>query len=355
MSLYSLHKTLAPAYPVKVPPINAVLFFDEGTRLASGGDDGVVRIWDVRSGDCQQELTDSRWGQITCLSLMGVSTSQALHLFVGTGYGFVSVFPWHGRTQQFNRQTATHTIAFADVPIESQALDLVKSRIVVGSKPGIVKMYAIKDQRRSTAAPQRLHGGVDVRRIKGASFGEGGRTLICGGDQGISFIYDISNKEIEQELEQQDYGTICALTTCTTRDYHFIASGAGESPALVYIWGKPTERKQAEDKEKELEQQQSDAETAQDAATMARTLKEAELLHAAVAAQDAVIQNLRGEADRVRTQKSVLRSVLILMFLAIVRPCIIALTGLIELRSSADRVHIEVAESGTNHFNVELE
>lgn len=114
MSSYSLHKTLAPSQLSKAGPINALLFFEDGTRLASGGtgislvsalsqvssgDDGNVRIWDVQSGDCQQELHDASWGQITNLDIVADGTGKPQSLLIGTGLGIFSVYPWHERTQ----------------------------------------------------------------------------------------------------------------------------------------------------------------------------------------------------------------------------------------------------------------
>ncbi|KAJ7922106.1 WD40-repeat-containing domain protein [Mycena leptocephala] len=386
---YSLHKILAPVQPSKAGPINAVLFFDDGTRLATGGDDQILRIWDVRSGDCQQELRDPHWGQITNLSLMLNAGGRTQGMIVGTGRGIVSIYPWHDLTQQFNRQAVTTTTVFTDVPVERQALDCANSRLAVASHLGTINMYAIQNHKhlnltwtfsigasiprslefvgdsnetltihtlttgnifscdsmtgKSTGESRRLRGGVGFvafspnkqqkavhnlntdrydlydpthsttpicvslsgtsRKVKGASFGEGVQILVCGGDKGTLNIYNMSNRNIEQELTQRDFGTVCAVTTCTTRDYHLVASGAGESPALVYIWGKPTERRLAEDMEQERDREQSAARAASEAAALASTIEEAELHRAEVAAQDAIVQNLRDEVDRIRTQK----------------------------------------------------
>ncbi|KAJ7432489.1 WD40-repeat-containing domain protein [Mycena galericulata] len=399
MPSYSLHRTLTPAYPGKAGPVNTILFFDDGTRLATGGDDQVVRIWDVQSGDCQQELSDSQWGQITNLSGMVDGFGRKTQgLLIGTGRGLVSNYPWHDRTQQFNRQSATNTVVFFDVPVESQAFDSLRSMFGVASRLGNVHMYTIKDRKhlvltwklsigssipRSLAfmgdgnatleihtlmtgdvtgqlvdEPHRLRGGVgfvtvssnrrqkavhnlntdrydlydpiqstspfsvspsgNSRKIKGASFAEGGQTLVCGGDRGSMYVYNIADRVIEQELDQQDFGTICALNTCSTKDYHLIASGAGESPALIYIWGKPTERKHAEDMDLELERQRSIAQSANDAAAMALTIKKAEALHAEAAAQDVILQNLSRDVNRTRTRKFLLRSFVFVITLVFV-------------------------------------
>ncbi|KAJ7020976.1 WD40-repeat-containing domain protein [Mycena alexandri] len=393
---YSLHRTLTPSN-TRGGLVNALLFFEDGTRLASGGDDEVLRIWDVRSGDCQ-EFTDSGWGQITNLTIMldpAVGDTQGL--LIGTGRGLVSMYPWHKRTMQFNRQAATNTAVFA-APVESQAFDAARSRFVAASQLGNVKMYAIRDCRmvlvwsfsmgssipRSlefmgdnsetllihtlttgtvlccdsstgelTVESQRLRGGVGFvafspdkqqkavhnlsidryelygpadsgpspisrfgcsRKIKGAAFAEGVR-IICGGDEGTVYVCNIPNHEIEQELIQDDYGTICALTTCSTRNYHLIASAAGELPACVYIWGKPTQLRQAEDMEQELERQQLEAQTALDAATLAQSRQEAESLRAEWAAKVENVRRLKANVERKRTRNLILRRFLVLSIL----------------------------------------
>ncbi|KAJ6560211.1 WD40-repeat-containing domain protein [Mycena capillaripes] len=146
MAEYSHYKTLVPHLPRKAGAVNALLFFEAGTMLASGGDDQVLRIWDVRSGDCQQELNDASWGQITNLS--SLDNVAGLSLFVGTGRGVVSVFPWNTRAKQFTDQSRTSFNVFElDVPVESQCVDPIGSRFAAASRSGQIRMYSVQDRK----------------------------------------------------------------------------------------------------------------------------------------------------------------------------------------------------------------
>ncbi|KAJ7033312.1 WD40-repeat-containing domain protein [Mycena alexandri] len=388
---YSLHRTLTLPN-TRGGLVNAVLFFEDGTRLASGGDDEVLRIWDVRSGDCQ-EFTDSEWGQITNLTIMlNPAGGETQGLLVGTGRGVVSIYPWHERTMP--------------PPIRWFFLTPPwKARHLMQWELGTVKMYAIRDCRHMvltwsfsigssiprslefmgeenetfvihtlttgtvlccdsrtgelTSESRRLWGGVlrfargfvtfsadkqqkavhnlsidqyelygptdsvpfpispfgTSQKIKGAAFGEGVRNIICGGDNGTIYVYNIPNHEIEQELIQADCGTICALTTCSTRDYHLIASAAGELPAHVYIWGKPTQRRHTENMEQVLERQRFEAQASLDAATLAQSRQEAESLRAELAAKVESVRRLKANVERKRTRKLILRAFLVLSIL----------------------------------------
>ncbi|KAJ7153146.1 WD40-repeat-containing domain protein [Mycena crocata] len=117
--------------------------------LASGSDDQYLRIWDVHTACCRQEVTDHAWGQVTNLSLLDSPATQQPVMFIGTGRGLVSVQLFTRGNMQLARRTATSVRAFElNDSIECQALDPFNSRFAVGSHRGHIKMYNI--QNRST-------------------------------------------------------------------------------------------------------------------------------------------------------------------------------------------------------------
>ncbi|KAJ7464952.1 WD40-repeat-containing domain protein [Mycena galericulata] len=337
---YSLHRTLTPPSSRNAGPVNAVVFLDNGNKLASGGDDQALRVWDVLSGDCYQELREPHWGQITNLSLMQ-DGAGSLDLFVGTGRGVVSVYPWNQQSQHLDKKAGRSTDVFKlDEPVESQAVDSIRSQFAVASIQGQIKLFLVQnrtvlvpvwtlvldsnvprsllflgdnneqlavhnlrpgpisflDSITGKLAPPtlELRGGVgsvavspDRRmkavhnisadkfdlygpgsrapiglrvssssgKIKGVAFGEGGKVLVCGGDDGFIHIFDAADGVEQESLTHSDCSTVYALTTCTTRDYHLIASGGSELPAAIYIWGKPTEYKDAIDRSDAMERE----------------------------------------------------------------------------------------------------
>jgi WD40 repeat protein len=54
----------------------------DGSVLASGGDDGIARVWDTQSGTCVRTLrADRRYARLDITGLTGVTEAQraALH------------------------------------------------------------------------------------------------------------------------------------------------------------------------------------------------------------------------------------------------------------------------------------
>ncbi|KAJ7166908.1 WD40-repeat-containing domain protein [Mycena filopes] len=126
--------------------VNALIFFDKGTMLASGGDDQILRIWAVGSGRLQQELKDASWGQITNLSL--VVSGAGEFLFIGTGRGVVSVFPWNHSAKRFDNGDGFVSRVFqTDEPVECQAVNSGNARFVAASMRGEIRMYSIKEHK----------------------------------------------------------------------------------------------------------------------------------------------------------------------------------------------------------------
>ncbi|KAJ7079663.1 WD40-repeat-containing domain protein [Mycena crocata] len=298
MATYSLEKTLVPNPPGKAGAINSVLFFENGSMLASGGDDQCLRIWDLTSGQCVQELKDPLWGQILDLKLLEGSGNGSATIFIGTARGFVVTYLWLPGQRRFNKQNKNVTAVFKlDDSVEIQALDSSNFRLAVGSHAGHITLYSIENHnsvwmcklvnikqnskcmvtglgavalcpnRRikaihnawtdtielyrpsSSITPVSLPINSNSGRIKGVAFAEGGDTLVCGGDDGYVTVYDlVGGIQPHDLIHTSDCNPVCALATCATEDYHLIASGGSEFPATIYVWLKPTESKLAEDR-----------------------------------------------------------------------------------------------------------
>ena len=79
-------------------PVNCLAFTQEGSVLASGGDDQKVVLWDVETFKVSQTLTDQneRWGQITYLQFIEGPAGELLCF--GTGRGSILIFKRNKRS-----------------------------------------------------------------------------------------------------------------------------------------------------------------------------------------------------------------------------------------------------------------
>ncbi|KAJ7136530.1 quinon protein alcohol dehydrogenase-like superfamily [Mycena crocata] len=189
MSTYSLLKTLTPPQPGKAGAINALLFFENGTMLASGGDDQVLRIWDVSSGDCLQELTNPLWGQITNLSLLDALPTRPAVVF------------------RFNKQSGTINSVFTlDDAVECQALDSLNSKFAVGSAAGRIRLYTIKN--RNVLVPVWNVETPSSSRPRSLSFlGDSNEQLLVHTlNPGPVFCLDLQNGKLSSQLENLKSG-----------------------------------------------------------------------------------------------------------------------------------------------------
>jgi WD40 repeat protein len=65
----------------------------------------------------------------------------------------------------------------------------------------VTDCYSLYDNTNPTTPLISLTPAGNTRKIKGACFGEGGGTLVCGGDNGSVYLYDVSEHQELQRLE----------------------------------------------------------------------------------------------------------------------------------------------------------
>ncbi|KAJ6578132.1 hypothetical protein B0H19DRAFT_1062669 [Mycena capillaripes] len=69
-------------------------------------------------------------------------------LFVGTGRGVVSVFPWNISNKRFEKRVGTFCHVFKlDEPVKCQAVDSTNARFVAASRQGRIKMHSIENHK----------------------------------------------------------------------------------------------------------------------------------------------------------------------------------------------------------------
>ncbi|KJA24984.1 hypothetical protein HYPSUDRAFT_53480 [Hypholoma sublateritium FD-334 SS-4] len=111
-------------------PINCLSLTRDGSLLASGADDQVLRIWDIREKRRLQTLQDKseRWGQ------------EIFSVLEREGASFSFIKEEGIRLANFRELSMTNAFSVDD-PVESVDYDRVKSRLAVSSHHGRIKMY----------------------------------------------------------------------------------------------------------------------------------------------------------------------------------------------------------------------
>ncbi|KAK0220279.1 WD40-repeat-containing domain protein [Armillaria fumosa] len=138
--------------------VNCLRFWRNGEALISGGDDQVVRYWDLTTGTCVQSIYDRAWGQVTAIDIVEDERPSAptpTILFIGTGRGIVSIIAMSRIIPEFNAQKKV-SVAVFDSPVESQAIDTINNRFAVSSRTGTIRIYAVQNS--MSLSPQPLWG-----------------------------------------------------------------------------------------------------------------------------------------------------------------------------------------------------
>ena len=161
-------------------PVSSVAYAPDGATLASGGDDGTVRIWDATTGQQQYELT-GHTGPVNSVAY----APDGATLASGGNDGTVRI--WDATTGQ--QQLASRHLLVLSVAYAPDGATLAS-----GSADGTVRIWDA-----TTGQQQReLTGHTDW--VRSVAYAPDGATLASSGDDGTVRIWDATTGQQQREL-----------------------------------------------------------------------------------------------------------------------------------------------------------
>jgi hypothetical protein len=190
----------------------SVAFSPEGSALASGGDDGVVRLWDTGTGALQHELRALADG----VSSVAFSPDGST---LASGYGNGAVRLWDTRTAEKRVEMTAHTVRVTSVAFSPDG-----STVAGGGGDGKVRLWDA-----GTGGLRRELPAL-ARRVPSVAFSPDGSTLASSGDY-IMQLWDAGTGALRRQIGAH---TGLVRTVAFSPDGLTLASGGDDGK--VRLW-----------------------------------------------------------------------------------------------------------------------
>jgi len=197
--------------------VGSVAVSADGRRLVSGGDDGVVRVWDADTGQRLRELTGSTTGWVGSVAV----SADGRRLVSGGENGVVRVWAETGRQV---RELTGHTRTVWSVAVSADG-----RRLVSGGVDGVVRVW-------DGETGQRLRElTVHTDRVLSVAVSADGRRLVSGGDDGVVRVWDA---DTGQRLRELTGHTRTVWSVAVSADGRRLVSGGEDG--TVRVWDADT-------------------------------------------------------------------------------------------------------------------
>ena len=197
--------------------VSSVAFSHDGTVLASGAGDETVKLWDVETQTLIATLS-GHTRRVTC-----VAFSRGGILASGSIGGTIKL--WDVATRDLIASLEGHTSWIRSVSFSPDGNTLVS-----GSRDGTVKLWDVETENVSFS----LFGHTFLPRVQSVSFSADGKTLASGSGDGTVKLWDVETGRNIDRFGESHQTSISVTAVSFSRDGTMLASGATDG--IVTLW-----------------------------------------------------------------------------------------------------------------------
>ncbi|MDH2414454.1 TIR domain-containing protein [Nocardioides sp. CER19] len=202
-------------------PVRSVAVNPAGTLVASGEEDGSVRLWDANTGEPVRDLLAPSGGDTNVVNAVAFSRDER---WVAAASGDGSVRWWDATTRRLSHRVSSPS----GDPVNSVAFSPDSSVIATGGDDHLVRLW---DVRSGEPAGDPLTG--NGKSVNAVAFGPGGGLIASGGEDGtVRLWFDSDTGWRDEPPMTEDGSPVNAVAF--SRDGRRLASAGDDR--IVRVW-----------------------------------------------------------------------------------------------------------------------
>jgi WD40 repeat protein len=203
--------------------VQTVAFDRDGTTLATGGEDGTVRLWNAETADqCGQFNHDD--GPVSALAFSPSAT------WLASGGHDRRVHLWHrdtGRERRLKGFRGCEVYALAFAPSGLRLPGDHAESLAWGRADGVVGVWSLEAEEGSEVVRR---GGTGVLTL---AFAPDGRTLAVAGSSGFLQLWDIESRRLIQSIAHEDGP--CCRSLAFSPNGRLLAAALIQGPRVFHL------------------------------------------------------------------------------------------------------------------------